>query len=56
MDSEKLNINDIKIKNLKEQDELKIKTGDLFQVSNKLYENTNIKIKKFQSIKGCFKT
>ena len=44
MDSEKFKINNIKIKNLKEQDELKIKTGDLFQVSNKLYENTNIKI------------
>ena len=44
MDSEKLNIKDIKKKDFTEKENKKNKTGDLFQVSNKVYQTTNVKL------------
>ena len=44
MDSEKLNIKDIKKKDFTETENKKNKTGDLFQVSNKVYQTTNVKL------------
>jgi hypothetical protein len=44
MDSEKLNIKDIKKKDFTEKENKKNKTGDLFQVSSKVYQTTNVKL------------
>jgi len=44
MDSEKININDLKNKELKKKEQIEKEHGDLFQVSNKVYQTMNIKI------------
>jgi hypothetical protein len=44
MDSEKLNIGDIKIKEIEKKKKIQNEHGDLFQVSNNIYQTMNIKI------------